>query len=76
MRQKRIEKTIEEFRCDAPEVLFGEWSDVPAELKAQVEKQRGLPCDGGGNPGEWCSDCRWTGGHDVLEYDDDYDYGD
>lgn len=62
IRRARIERTIEKFNCGAPEVLFGEWDDVPSDLKEQVDKQNGLPCDGGGVPGEWCSDCQWDGG--------------
>lgn len=50
--------------CIAPEELFTEnYADVPDDLKTIVSEQNGLPCDGGGVPGEWCQTKRIGGCH-------------
>lgn len=50
--------------CIAPEELFAEnYADVPDELMVIVGEQNGLPCDGGGVPGEWCQTKKIGGCH-------------
>lgn len=45
--------------CIAPQVIFSEnWADIPAEDREIISRQKGLPCDGGGVPGEWCQKWR------------------
>jgi len=74
MRRTRYEMTIIQYNCDAPEKFFGPIEDIPKDDLDAIGDQGGLPCDGGETPGEWCSDCRWTGGCVVEEIDEDYDY--
>lgn len=56
------------YECRAPDELFGEWDDVPQESRDKIGG--GLPCDGGGVPGAWCSKgCFWESSvrHDLCE---------
>lgn len=50
---------LERMECHAGEELFGEWEKVPDDAKQIINRQKGLPCDGGGMPGHWCSRCYW-----------------
>jgi hypothetical protein len=46
--------------CSIPDVyLEGAWEDIPEADQKIIEKQHGLPCDGGGMTGEWCLRCKW-----------------
>ncbi len=56
------------IRCDAPFGLFLEWKDVPEEIKAELDKNGPIPCEGTGNLGWWCLQCRFKGAD--LEKDD------
>ena len=51
-------KTIE---CTAPLVVFTEqnYEDIPEAYRYVIDAQNGLPCDGGGVPGNWCRRCFW-----------------
>ena len=68
------------YECGAPEkeVLDSEWENIPDEHKKIINEQGGLPCDGGGVPGDWClcvskgfGKCRYLKG--VEKYDGDPD---
>lgn len=50
-----------EYRCHAPESFFvDDWDKVSlAEDIEKMNEQGGLPCDGGGRPGPWCTRCFW-----------------
>ena len=53
-------KTEWEYSCTAPNVLFTDnWESAPQETLETMNKQNGLPCDGGGRPGPWCTRCHW-----------------
>jgi len=66
---------VVEYNCDAPDEIFARTTDeIPEDMMNIIDRQHGLPCDAGGLPGEWCSSCHWTGGKEVLEDDDDYEY--
>ena len=56
------------IRCGAPDTLFVAWIDVPDEVKAKIPN--GLPCDGGGVPGWWCSGCPWEVAPEIAVEDD------
>ena len=47
------------FHCHADAGYFLPWEDVPELLKEELEAHGGLPCEGGGKPGWWCTDCRF-----------------
>ena len=46
--------------CVAPDVIFTaeHFADIPAKYRRTIANMNGLPCDGGGVPGEWCIKCR------------------
>ena len=52
---------IVRFQCYADSRYFGVWTDVPEELKDELEAHNGLPCGDSvaGEPGWWCRDCRF-----------------
>jgi len=54
------------FSCSAPEEFFRLWENVSQETRDLIPPG-GLPCDGGGVPGPWCSDCEFG---KVEKYDD------
>jgi hypothetical protein len=47
------------FYCEADNGYFLAWEDVPDPLKAELDINGGLPCEGGGHPGPWCEGCRF-----------------
>ena len=47
------------FHCHADADYFLSWEDVPEPLKDELEAHGGLPCDGSGAVGPWCTDCRF-----------------
>ena len=45
------------YRCHAPEQMFvREFADMPQAMQ-EAFQVISLPCEGGGKPGPWCSDC-------------------
>ncbi len=60
--------------CVAPEEVFlPDYEQVPAVLRAIIEQEAGIPCEGGGIPGRWCeygkgiSPCPWYRSQSWLE---------
>lgn len=51
--------SIVRFNCHASEDYFLEWEDIPQEVKDEIERNGGIPCEGGGVPGDWCTRCRF-----------------
>lgn len=51
------------------------FDDLPRVWQQIIDTQHGLPCDGGGVPGEWCNrglrHCYWFGGEEQHEEDED-----
>ena len=47
------------FHCHANAGYFLRWEDVPAPLKDELDVHGALPCEGGGEPGMWCTKCRF-----------------
>jgi hypothetical protein len=47
-----------ECQCTCPPAMFRKWEDIPQDVRDMIPAN-GLPCDGGGTPGEWCKDCKW-----------------
>lgn len=46
--------------CAAPNAdLFGAWEDMSAETKAELDARGPIPCEGSGQPGPWCAECRF-----------------
>jgi hypothetical protein len=69
------------YHCEIPDEYLGDtWDDLPDEIKTIIDKQGGLPCDGGGVPGRWCHEttnianygnkCHWAGEWGVEDDDD------
>lgn len=59
-----------EYRCKAEEWLFKLPDDeLPDDVLEILKEQFGLPCDGGGRPGDWCANCHWDGGQEELDYE-------
>ena len=46
-------------RCMADPCLFLPWEALSAAAKKEFHKNGGIPCEGGGLPGEWCAGCRF-----------------
>ena len=47
--------------CGAPDEVFAaQYEDIPAKYRRLIEKQAGLPCDGGGVPGFWRRGCAFV----------------
>lgn len=54
-------EVVTTYACHAPEALFAEELDPEVEAQfLRVVKNGGLPCDGGGVPGEWCARCYFS----------------
>jgi len=61
-------------RCGEPRVRDlkdVDYDALPPDLRAGIDEQNGLPCDGGGRPGWWCIDCLWME-RAWVEEDDDF----
>lgn len=62
-------KFVAIYTCNIPEeYLIMRWDEVPSDIKAIINKQNGLPCDGGGYPGSWCKSCHYFGGQESEDY--------
>lgn len=56
--------------CGAPKGTFDENEEaIPEIAKKVIQHQGGLPCDGGGVPGEWCIRCAFSVWGDGQEDD-------
>lgn len=51
--------SVWEFACYASKEAFIRWEEVPDEWKQEFNDNGSVPCDGGGNTGPWCGDCRF-----------------
>ena len=69
MGRRRVVRITYECGQKDERLFLPNWEDVPQELKDQV--QGGLNCDGGGNPGRWCTGCQWEVAPGVEETDDE-----
>ena len=59
-----------EHICKIPKhLLMTEYADLPEDFKKYLDRIRGLPCDGGGEPGRWCT-------RDILRRCKYYEEGD
>lgn len=60
--------TCWEYRCYAdPQMFEDDWeTTISPEDKEILDAQQGLPCDGGGLPGSWCTRCYW-GKDEMLD---------
>jgi hypothetical protein len=45
--------------CEAPEEIIGQ--DIAPEILDRYTYSFPLPCEGGGEPGQWCDSCYWSG---------------
>lgn len=69
MSDKRVETIYVE--CSAPMNFFEkEWDDITEENQQLIMNndglnREGLNCEGSGNIGWWCEDCRWG----KIEYE-------
>jgi len=65
--KQQVELTV---WCLAPDAAFvKKYDQIPEDIRRRIERQRGLPCDGGGVPGSHCltgrqHGCMW---HYVVE---------
>ena len=77
----RTRKECITYRCEIPdEFLSDDWYNLPKEVKTIIDQQGGLPCDGGGVPGQWCHEtthivnlrnrCHWVGEWDIEDEDE------
>ena len=57
------------FNCHAPEDYFLDWEDTPQDVKDEIERNGGIPCEGGGVPDEWCARCRF-GTYERIDAED------
>lgn len=55
---RRATTWASECQCYAPEEMFERWENVSQKVRDLIPKN-GLPCDGGGRPGPWCTDCEF-----------------
>jgi hypothetical protein len=57
------------FKCRANPLYFIKYENVPDVLKDELEVNGALPCDGSGEPGPWCEDCRFgmSEGYDSID---------
>ena len=62
----RTAELVAEVTCSADTRLFGEWEDVPDELKVELETNGGVPCEGTGYMNTYCGMCRF--GTFEVEY--------
>lgn len=64
--------TYQRFDCNAPDDVFAaEFEAITPENQAIINKQNGIPCEGGGRPGTWCNGCHWAGGSGTQDDLDD-----
>lgn len=54
------------FNCHAREGYFLPWEDIPQDIKDELDRNGGIPCEGEGAPGDWCTRCRF-GSYERLE---------
>lgn len=55
-----VTKKITKVSCTAPASVFGkDYNAIPKPIRAIIERQGCLPCDGSGRLGTWCSRCHW-----------------
>jgi hypothetical protein len=45
--------------CYAAPIVFAAEAIWPEELHADMAQHNGIPCEGLGEPEEWCADCRF-----------------
>lgn len=58
-RHKRRIRAIIAADCFADKSLFLPWENLSRAAKNEFDKNGPVPCEGGGIPGEWCSNCRF-----------------
>lgn len=51
--------TVVRCHCHAAPELFLPWEMLSKSAKAEFGENGGIPCEGDGMPGEWCSGCRF-----------------
>ena len=56
---RRHEELIAKIDCSADEALFGEWEDIPDELKQDLKQNGSIECEGSGVMHIWCGNCRF-----------------